>query len=546
MSDGLDDRAIPLFEIGDALPRERLDQRVSPGVGQESQCPDREIIVRLLERVAPACRQREDLGRTPSAALSVDPLLAGLDHVVGDQRVEVAAHRRGGQPQPPRQVGRGGRAVLEDGASHPVAGAGVRVMRAVAGATLHYTVTHVFHNAIVVYFPGRYNSPIVASVTQASLTFLGLWRDASPPAESILEFWRGQFPTGQTNRGLELQDQPPVTARTRTEPEGTRPGWRRGDPETRRGRLTRVSAPAVEIDALVKRYGSTRAVDGLSLTVRRGSITAVLGPNAAGKTTTLECCEGLRRPDSGRVTVLGLDPVRDSRALRPRVGVMIQESSGLYPSARPAELLRHLARLHARPLDVDALMDRLGLDAGGRTTIRRLSGGQRQRVALAAALVGRPELVFLDEPTAGLDPHARRATWDLLGDLQHDGVTVVLSTHLIDEAERLADHVVIVDRGRVLTAGPPESLTADADQVVQFDGPPRLALGSLRTALPAGAAVTETAPGRYLVEAPVDPSLLATLTSWCAANGVLAHELSVGRRTLEDVFLELTGRELQP
>lgn len=307
-----------------------------------------------------------------------------------------------------------------------------------------------------------------------------------------------------------------------------------------------TAASAVEINALVKRYDTTTAVDDLTLTVDTGTITAVLGPNGAGKTTTIECCEGYRRPDSGSVRVLGLDPQRDDVILRPRVGVMLQEGSGLYPGARAVELLAHLAALHSHPLDVPALAERLGLGSAGRTPIRRLSGGQRQRVALAAAIVGRPELVFLDEPTAGLDPQARRSTWDLLTELKADGVTVVLTTHLIDEAERLADHVAIIDHGQLVAEGSPATLTAADLGVVSFEGPPRLELDSLRSALPESATVAELGPGRYRVEAPIDPELLATLTSWCATNGVLAQGLQVGRRTLEDVFLELTMHELEP
>ncbi|TDE07365.1 ABC transporter ATP-binding protein [Jiangella asiatica] len=301
--------------------------------------------------------------------------------------------------------------------------------------------------------------------------------------------------------------------------------------------------PAVEISALVKRYGPATAVDGLTFTVAAGTITSVLGRNGAGKTTTIETCEGFRRPDAGTVRVLGLDPLRDGARLRPRVGVMLQEGTGFYPGARAAELLTHLARLHAHPLDVGPLVDRLGLAGSGPTPLRRLSGGERQRVALAAALVGRPELVFLDEPTAGLDPQARRDTWDLLTELRADGVTVVLTTHLIDEAERLSDHVVIIDAGRLLAEGSPQELTAGAaDDIIRFGGPPRLDLASLRAALPAAAQVHEVAPGTYEVAAVVDPRLLATLTSWCAANDILAEGLQVGHRTLEDVFLELTGR----
>ena len=162
-------------------------------------------------------------------------------------------------------------------------------------------------------------------------------------------------------------------------------------------------------------------------------MTALLGPNGAGKTTTVEICEGYRRADAGSVRVLGLDPARDGRRLRPRVGVMLQ-SGGVYPSVRAGEMLRHVAALHADPLDPADLVERLGLGAVSRTPYRRLSGGQQQRVALALAVVGRPELVFLDEPTAGLDPQARRATWELVGDLRRDGVSVVLTTHYMDEA----------------------------------------------------------------------------------------------------------------
>jgi len=218
------------------------------------------------------------------------------------------------------------------------------------------------------------------------------------------------------------------------------------------------SVPAVEIDGLVMRYGATRAVDGLSMTVDRDTITAVLGPNGAGKTTTLETCEGYRRPQAGTVRVLGLDPRRDRRELLPRIGVMLQDG-GAWSGVRAPEMLRHVARLHAHPLDPVLLAERLGLDECGRTPYRRLSGGQKQRLALALAVVGRPELVFVDEPTAGLDPHARRTTWDLLEELRASGVTVVLTTHHMDEAERLADRIHILDRGRIVASGTPAELT---------------------------------------------------------------------------------------
>jgi ABC-2 type transport system ATP-binding protein len=303
--------------------------------------------------------------------------------------------------------------------------------------------------------------------------------------------------------------------------------------------------PAVVLTDVVKRYGAKTALAGLCLTVERGSVTAVLGPNGAGKTTAIEICEGYRRQDAGTVRVLGLDPRADGAALRPRVGVMLQ-SGGVYPGARAEEMLRHVARLHAHPLPVEPLVERLGLGSAGRTPYRRLSGGQRQRLALAMAVVGRPELVFLDEPTAGMDPHARHSTWDLVAELRADGVTVVLATHLMDEAERLADRVLIVDGGQVITAGSPAELSsAGAENSLRFRGPSRLDTSSLLTALPEGSTVSETAPGLYRVHGEMGPQLLATVTTWCASHGVMPEGLAVERRTLEDVFLDLTGRELR-
>ncbi|SDN75688.1 ABC transporter ATP-binding protein [Actinacidiphila guanduensis] len=302
---------------------------------------------------------------------------------------------------------------------------------------------------------------------------------------------------------------------------------------------------AVEVTSLVKRYGAKTAVDGLSLTVAAGGVTAVLGPNGAGKTTTIEVCEGYRRPDAGTARVLGLDPVTEGARLRPRIGVMLQ-SGGVYPGARAEEMLRHTAGMYADPVDPDVLIERLGLQSCGRTAYRRLSGGQQQRLALAMAVVGRPELVFLDEPTAGLDPQARHATWDLVRELRTDGVTVVLTTHFMEEAEQLADDVVIIDGGRAIATGSPEELCrGGAENTLRFTGRPGLDLVSLLNALPADTVAAELSPGSYRIEGRVDPQLLATVTSWCAQHGVMPDHLAVERRTLEDVFLELTGRELR-
>jgi ABC-2 type transport system ATP-binding protein len=304
-------------------------------------------------------------------------------------------------------------------------------------------------------------------------------------------------------------------------------------------------AAAVEVVDLVKTYGTQRAVDGLSLTVARGSVLALLGPNGAGKTTTVEICEGFRRPDSGTVRVLGLDPT--AADLRPRVGVMLQDGVGGYTGATAAEMLALFAAYAAHPLPPTELLQTVGLSEVAGTPVKRLSGGQQQRLSLALALVGRPELVFLDEPTSGMDPQARRGTWELVRQLRTDGVTVVLTTHFLDEAEQLADTVVVIDAGQVVAHGSPAELTrSGAEGQLRFRAVPALDLDSLLAALPDGTLALEKEPGRYVVTGEVTPQLLAQVTAWFATEQVLPEELSVERRTLEDVFLDLTGRELRP
>ncbi len=299
------------------------------------------------------------------------------------------------------------------------------------------------------------------------------------------------------------------------------------------------------VESLVMKYGDKTAVDNLSLTVQRGTITSVLGPNGAGKTTTLETCEGYRRPHAGRVRVLGLDPVADRRALLPRIGVMLQ-GGGAWSGVRADEMLRHVASLHANPLDIGALSERLGLEECGRTPFRRLSGGQQQRLGLAMAVVGRPEVVFVDEPTAGMDPAIRRQTWALLEELRDSGVTVVLTTHYLEEAERLSDVVHIVDHGRVVRSGTPAEITgqgsaelrltsvaplhddavSDLGRLLAHDG------GQVRR-VDAHSLTGRVAPGT---------GTLSVLLSWAATHEVQTQRLSLGQRTLEDVYLELTSR----
>lgn len=302
---------------------------------------------------------------------------------------------------------------------------------------------------------------------------------------------------------------------------------------------------SVVLRGVTKRYGATVAVDGLDLEVGRAEVFALLGPNGAGKTTTVEMCEGFLAPDAGSISILGLDPVADNARLRERIGVMLQ-GGGAYPAARAGEMLRLVASYSADPLDPDWLMDVLGLADSARTTYRRLSGGQQQRLALACAVVGRPELVFLDEPTAGMDAHARIVVWDLIDGLRRDGVTIVLTTHQLTEAEQLADRLVIIDRGAAVATGTPaELMQRGAENQLRFSAPPKLDLSLLETALPESYRATEIAPGEYLVEGHVDPQVLATVTAWCARLDVLATGMRVEQRSLEDVFLDLTGRELR-
>lgn len=305
----------------------------------------------------------------------------------------------------------------------------------------------------------------------------------------------------------------------------------------------RVPPPAVAISGLTKRYGGRPVVDGLDLLAPSGAVTAVLGPNGAGKTTTIEICEGLRRPDGGIVEVLGHPPRHPE--LRSRVGVMLQDG-GVYGSVTAKEALTHAASLYRHPQPVPALIETLGLGDVASVASRRLSGGQRQRLSLALAIVGRPDLVFLDEPTSGLDPQARRAVWDLVGALRSAGVSVILTTHYLEEAEQLADHVVIVDRGSAIAAGRPTDLVAGTTGVLRFTATPGLDVDPLRQLMPAGSTVVETAPGTYVVTTSHLSDAMGHVSVWCTEVGVTLTSLSSDTRTLEDVFLDLTGEELRP
>ncbi|MHB1535591.1 MAG: ABC transporter ATP-binding protein [Acidimicrobiales bacterium] len=295
--------------------------------------------------------------------------------------------------------------------------------------------------------------------------------------------------------------------------------------------------PAVDVSGLVVRYGSTVAVDGLDLRAESGQVLVLLGPNGAGKTSTVEALEGYRRRAGGRARVLGLDPEADHAALTARIGVMLQ-GGGIYPGMAPAEALRLFARYYATPADPGELLERLGLAPVARTPWRRLSGGERQRLSLALALVGRPEVAFLDEPTAGVDPAGRLAIREVIAEQRDAGVCVVLTTHELAEAEHLADRIVIVDHGRVAAEGSPAELMAGAGDRIRFAAPPGLDLAGLAGALEAP--VVEETPGEYVVHAPGSPAAVAALTAWLAERELGLEDLRVGRQRLEDVFLRVT------
>jgi ABC-2 type transport system ATP-binding protein len=298
--------------------------------------------------------------------------------------------------------------------------------------------------------------------------------------------------------------------------------------------------PAIVVSGLVVRYpGGVTAVDDLTLSAERGEVLALLGPNGAGKTTTVETLEGYRSPTSGVVRVLDLDPVRDHARLTPRIGVMLQKG-GVYPGIRPGEALRLFAAFYDSPEDPAALLDRLGLAAVARTPWRRLSGGEQQRLSLALALVGRPEVAFLDEPTAGVDVAGRQVIREVVGELRQRGTCVLLATHELDEAERVADRVVIVDHGRLLAEGTPaELMSATERESIDFGARPGLDVSALGLAL--GATVVEVRAGRYSVAARPSPAMVAALTAWLAEHDLALGDLRAGRQSLEDVFLRLTG-----
>ena len=292
----------------------------------------------------------------------------------------------------------------------------------------------------------------------------------------------------------------------------------------------------LQVENLVIRYGSTSAVDNVSFSVVAGEIAALVGPNGAGKTSTVEVCTGLRAATSGSVALFGRSPA--DAASRSRIGVMLQ-TGGLYPTAKPLEWLTYLAKLYPDPADPITLLTTLGIDPATKTTTRRLSGGEQQRVKLAAALLPNPALLFLDEPTAGLDPKARRELLAALGALRDLGTAIVLTTHQLGDVEEIADFVLVMVAGKIVASGTVADLTGAAD-ITSFRATSGLDLNGLTSALGAQFQVVEIKPGQYEVRGQATPQLLADITKWCAATGIQATEIRSGGRTLEDIVIAAT------
>jgi ABC-2 type transport system ATP-binding protein len=302
--------------------------------------------------------------------------------------------------------------------------------------------------------------------------------------------------------------------------------------------------PAIRVRGLTKRYGEIRAVDGIDFDVAAGEVFGLLGPNGAGKTTTVEILEGLRTPDGGETSVLGVDVARGADSLKPRIGVSLQ-TAALYPKLTVAELIDLFRSFYARSRPTDELIESLGLGERRNARTHELSGGQRQRLAVALALVNDPELVFLDEPTTGLDPAARRSLWDLVRDLKSAGRTVLLTTHYMEEAEVLCDRLAIMDHGRILEMGTVDELISKRfhERAVHFDGSDGLGEAEL-AALPAVTSVKHDSNEVMLYTTDV-AATIGALLELTEARGVEPNNLGVRRATLEDVFLDLTGRALR-
>ncbi|MGA7173539.1 MAG: ABC transporter ATP-binding protein [Candidatus Dormiibacterota bacterium] len=303
-----------------------------------------------------------------------------------------------------------------------------------------------------------------------------------------------------------------------------------------------IAAPAISVSGLRKSYGNLVAIDGLDLEIATGELVAILGPNGAGKTTTVEILEGYRRADHGQVSVLGLDPFRDGRQLRPLVGLMLQEG-GIYPTLKVRESVALFASFFLDPADPDQLLDRVGLQERAGTRFRQLSGGEKQRLSLALALIGRPRVLFLDEPTAGMDPRARLLTWEIVEEAQRAGTTTVLTTHSMEEAERLADRVAILNNGALVAFDSPSRLRGNTNSDLlhlELEADLSASLLERLRGLDPVANVTDLGSGNYDLRSPAPRVAAAAITELLRAEGPQIQLLRLGRSSLEEIFLELT------
>lgn len=303
-------------------------------------------------------------------------------------------------------------------------------------------------------------------------------------------------------------------------------------------------ADSIEVFDLQKSYGTLRAVDGIEFSVKNGEVFGLLGPNGAGKSTTVEILAGLRRRDAGRVSVLGLDPETDGGKLKSKIGMQLQSVS-LYPRLKVIEILQLFASFYRRPLTPAEVLNRVNLDDKAGSLTSALSGGQTQRLAVAIAMIGDGELLFLDEPTTGLDPQARRLLWEVIIDLKQAGKTVVLTTHYMEEAEHLCDRVAIIDYGRIIALGsPPELITAHFhEQAIEFNAPGLSDESELRQ-LDGVSRAESNDDTVTLYTANVIQTMEAVL-ALAAARGMEVQNFTVRRATLEDLFLKLTGRRIR-
>jgi ABC-2 type transport system ATP-binding protein len=305
-----------------------------------------------------------------------------------------------------------------------------------------------------------------------------------------------------------------------------------------------MNTTAIQVQQLVKRYGALAAVDDISFQVQRGEVFGLLGPNGAGKTTTIECIEGLRAPDAGSISVLGFDVLGDLKPIKERIGIQLQ-TTGLYPNLSVREVIELFGSFYARRLPTAQLIEMTGLQERAQAHTKVLSGGQKPRLSVALALVNDPDLIFLDEPTTGLDPQARRNMWDVIGNLQAQGKTLLLTTHYMEEAEQLCNRIAVMDHGKIIALDTPDGLVRHhyAEQAIEFESlqaPPLETLQSIPGVT--RAQIQDTEITVFTTDVPATMASLLQL----AEQGILNFDnLTVRRASLEDVFLKLTGRRIR-